>query len=84
MSNLDVLSFPQKNFFACIGFQITITVALVFFSDVGYGNYILTAPAERSKREANPEAIQRFDVPELMEEANTLTRPKGRKAKTEL
>jgi hypothetical protein len=61
------------------------------FSDIGYGNYVLTAPVERSKRsnkkgnsDKKIKSVEQFDVPELMSISNTLTNPDNKKQKLEL
>ena len=77
---------------------------LFYFLDVGYGNYVLTAPVERNRRNTEngsnePESdksesnknvsdksdfVEKFEVPELMSPANTLTNPNAKKKKIEL
>lgn len=54
--------------------------------DIGYGNYLLTAPVERKQRklwaeENKNEAIERIDVSELLSDYNTLTNPNSSKKK---
>ena len=61
-------------------------------SDIGYGNYVLTAPVERSKRTTaknensnkKSKSVEQFDVPELLSPSNTLTNPNAKKQKIEL
>lgn len=58
---------------------------LLYFSDVGYGNYLLTAPVERNQRQLwedeaktlrqDSSSIEKIDVSELLSPANTLTNP---------
>ena len=65
-----------------------------FFTDIGYGNYLLTAPVERNKRQfwkaesEIPVEMEKIDVSDLLSLANTLTNPlapaKKKKDKTEL
>ena len=58
------------------------------YADIGYGNYILTAPAERTSRDVKHSREKRrdaaeeddaddgvYDVPELLDPSNTLTNP---------
>ena len=64
------------------------------FTDIGYGNYLLTAPVERNKRQfwkadsEIPVEVEKIDVSDLLSLANTLTNPlapsKKKKDKTEL
>ena len=64
------------------------------FTDIGYGNYLLTAPVERNKRQfwkadsEIPVEMEKIDVSDLLSLANTLTNPlapaKKKKDKTEL
>jgi hypothetical protein len=63
----------------------------LLFTDIGYGNYVLTAPVERSRRNSDKpdsekpkEPSGRFDVPELLSPSNTLTNPNAKKTKIEL
>ena len=53
-------------------------------ADIGYGNYLLTAPVERKQRklwenEASEETVTKHDVSELLSSSNTLTNPKSTK-----
>jgi hypothetical protein len=67
---------------------------LNLFTDIGYGNYLLTAPVERNKRQfwkadsEIPVEVEKIDVSDLLSLANTLTNPlapsKKKKDKTEL
>lgn len=57
----------------------------LLLADVGYGNYLLTAPVERNQRQLWAEdaeslrqdsaSIEKIDVSELLSPANTLTNP---------
>ena len=54
------------------------------FADIGYGNYLLTAPVERKQRklwknDASEESVTKHDVSELLSSSNTLTNPKSTK-----
>jgi hypothetical protein len=49
-------------------------------TDVGFGNYILTAPVDRGARQAKHLA-EPLDVDELLSDINTLTNPKIKKVK---
>lgn len=60
-------------------------VQLLLLSDVGYGNYLLTAPVERNQRQLwadeseslrqDSSSIEKIDVSELLSPSNTLTNP---------
>ncbi len=63
-------------------------------TDVGFGNYILTAPVDRGARHLNPlqdrgarnlrpllDRREVLDVDELMADINTLSRPGAKKAR---
>jgi hypothetical protein len=78
---------------------VLVTIHLGFFlfnlfTDIGYGNYLLTAPVERNKRQfwkadsEIPVEMEKIDVSDLLSLANTLTNPlapaKKKKDKTEL
>jgi hypothetical protein len=49
-------------------------------TDVGFGNYILTAPVDRGARQAK-QLSEPLDVDELLSDINTLTNPKIKKFK---
>ena len=75
---------------------VTMQLGFLFnlFTDIGYGNYLLTAPIERNKRQfwkadsEIPVEVEKIDVSDLLSLANTLTNPlapsKKKKDKTEL
>jgi hypothetical protein len=64
---------------------------LLIYIDVGYGNYLLTAPVERNQRQlwkeesekqrATDSSEEKIEVPELLSPANTLTNPFATKSK---
>ena len=47
-------------------------------TDVGFGNYILTAPVDRGARQAK-QVAEVINVDELLSDINTLTNPNVRK-----
>ena len=47
-------------------------------TDVGFGNYILTAPVDRGVRQAK-QVAEVINVDELLSDINTLTNPNVRK-----
>jgi hypothetical protein len=55
--------------------------------DIGYGNYVLTAPVERNRRDTDKfdnKFDNKFDASDLLSASNTLTNPNARKQKIEL
>ena len=88
-------SYNRKCYHGRIGNDVLLGFFLFnLFTDIGYGNYLLTAPVERNKRQfwkadsEIPVEVEKIDVSDLLSLANTLTNPlapsKKKKDKTEL
>ena len=71
----------------CLNFLGRLYNFYIFFKDIGYGNYLLTAPVERKQRKLwkvenfleKEESTEKIDVSELLSSSNTLTNPNSKK-----